>query len=240
MLVTEAMADASSITNIATVEATTPTGTTVEGTGTKILTIVSIEEIEQASIKLTKLAPEETMSVGQTVTYRFLVENNGDIDLSDIQVVDPLTSAVICPSNQLAAGEQMTCTSEYVVTADDAAAGTVRNSASVSATGLNGERPQDDDTIVTAVVQPTPTPVPTSTPVPTAVPQPEPAPPLAPAAPLPAPGPIDGPPPQGPLAYTGAQSIGAASLALMLLAAGGVLVVWSRRRRDDQHIEGLD
>lgn len=73
------------------------------------------------------------MTVGDTVTYSFVVTNTGNVTLTDVTVTDPLPglSAIDCPATTLAPGESMTCTATYTVTLADAEAGEVQNTATV-------------------------------------------------------------------------------------------------------------
>src|SRR5690606_16607590 len=60
-------------------------------------------------------------TVGDTITYSFLVTNTGDTVLTDVEVNDPLVglSAITCPGTTLAVGANMTCTATYVVQSAD-------------------------------------------------------------------------------------------------------------------------
>ncbi len=48
--------------------------------------------------------------VGDPVTWTYVVTNTGDVDLSNVTVVDDQGVAVTCPQDTLAVGESMTCT----------------------------------------------------------------------------------------------------------------------------------
>lgn len=112
--------------------------------------------------------------VGDRVTYRYTVTNTGLADVADLAVFDDRISSVTCAATTLTSRDQpatatTTCTGEYVITAADAAAGTVHNVAHAEAEG-GGVVSNEDD--VTLPVRPVPTPTPTvaPTPTPTALP----------------------------------------------------------------------
>ena len=69
---------------------------------------------------------------GETIEYKLTVTNTGNVDLADVVVADELTGLSKTVAS-LAAGESKEFTTSYVVTAADAAAGTVENTATVSA-----------------------------------------------------------------------------------------------------------
>ncbi len=75
---------------------------------------------------------------GDTVTYSFLVTNTGQTTLSGIAVTDPKVAGVTCPVTTLAAGGNVTCTATYTLTQTDVTAGSVLNTASVTANPPSG------------------------------------------------------------------------------------------------------
>lgn len=87
-------------------------------------------------IELTKSAdPSTGVAAGDEVTYSFSVFNSGTDTLLNVAVTDPLEglSAVECPQTSLAPGATVICTATYTVTAEDVAAGSIENTATVSA-----------------------------------------------------------------------------------------------------------
>lgn len=86
-------------------------------------------------LALEKTVDVETSKAGDTVTYRFLVTNTGQLPLSTLSISETsftgtgTLSAPVCPVTTLAVGESTTCEATYTVTAADAAAGTVTNEA---------------------------------------------------------------------------------------------------------------
>ncbi len=72
---------------------------------------------------------------GDPVTFTYVVENTGNLDLDSVALVDDVIGAIACPATTLAVGEQMTCT-----ITDVAVAGPYTNTATVTAQplGLDG------------------------------------------------------------------------------------------------------
>ena len=50
------------------------------------------------------------ITVGSTVTWTYVVTNTGNVELTNVAVVDDPLGAITCPATTLAAGESMTCT----------------------------------------------------------------------------------------------------------------------------------
>ncbi len=75
---------------------------------------------------------------GDTVTYTFLVTNNGNRTLSGVSVTDPTTGPVSCPTGTLAPGQSRSCTVTYTLTQADVDAGQVVNTATARATDGDG------------------------------------------------------------------------------------------------------
>ncbi|MGY0652325.1 beta strand repeat-containing protein, partial [Luteimonas sp. A537] len=79
-------------------------------------------------------------TVGDTISYQFLVENTGDVTLTGVSVTDELpglgTISYAWPGADgvLDAGQSATATATYVVTAADVNAGSVHNSATADGT----------------------------------------------------------------------------------------------------------
>jgi len=126
------------ITNAATVTSSVPSGTSPESSTTV--------QVDKPALKVTKTASTTELVAGDSVTFYFLVENTGDVNLGDV-AIDETTftgsgtvSPVTCPSSDLAIGASMTCEATYTVTAADVAAGTIANTADAqgSVMGISG------------------------------------------------------------------------------------------------------
>jgi hypothetical protein len=78
-------------------------------------------------------APGPSITVGDAVTWRYLVTNTGTIDLTGIAVIDDRGVAVTCNQAALSPGQSMTCTGSGVATL-----GQYRNVGTVNATSASG------------------------------------------------------------------------------------------------------
>jgi hypothetical protein len=61
-------------------------------------------------------APGPTITVGETVTWTYVVTNTGGFDLSDVTVTDDQIGAISCPQDTLEPSESMTCTATGTAT----------------------------------------------------------------------------------------------------------------------------
>ena len=89
------------------------------------------------SIDLVKTADPLIYSYdGETITYSFLVTNNGNVPLSNVYVSDPLPrlGEITCPDDQLDVSEAMTCTALYQIDQADLDATVVDNTATAYGT----------------------------------------------------------------------------------------------------------
>ncbi|MQY13489.1 hypothetical protein SRB5_36370 [Streptomyces sp. RB5] len=138
--VTQADIDAGTITNTARATAARPdTGASVtsDDAGASVRVLRSALELE-------KTVDPDTAGSGATVTYTYKVTNSGETALSALQVADTAFSGtgtppdVTCPVDSLDAGEVVTCTATYTVTAADAQAGEVTNTAVATARNASG------------------------------------------------------------------------------------------------------
>ena len=76
-------------------------------------------------------------SVGDTISYTFVVINIGQVTATGIRVIDDKAGDVICTATELAVGSETTCAAvaTHSITEADSAAGVVINSAYATATG---------------------------------------------------------------------------------------------------------
>ncbi len=106
---------------------------------------------QNAAIALDKSSSLPTVSagnlttatdVGDTIAYSFLVENTGNVTLTNVMVTDPLITAapnsgnIDCPAgiSLMVPGDTVTCTATYSVTQPDIDAGMIANTADVIGT----------------------------------------------------------------------------------------------------------
>ena len=129
--VTQAEFDAGPLTNIATADGESPLGTNVSDTDTQTVNFTQTPgiSIDKTSALTTDADGDGVVSAGDTLTYSYLVTNDGDVTLNNVTVTDPHPglSVIDCPATTLAVGADMTCTATYVVTQDDVDAGEIRN-----------------------------------------------------------------------------------------------------------------
>ena len=162
------------------------------------------------------------VSIGDTLTYTITATNTGDVPLTEVVVTDALVvrTGGTSPCPLVAPGGTCTLIGTYIVTSLDVTARQFRNVAIAESEQTD---PVDDEVIVT--VRPAPAPIPPSSP-PTFSFDPVPAPTPTPVAPT-------VPAPTNPLALTGAEAVGYATLAAALLAFGSMAVVTKRRREGE-------
>ncbi len=96
-------------------------------------------------------------TVGQVITYSFVVTNTGNVTLTDVTVDEGAftgsgsLSPVTCPAGaaSLAPGAQVTCTATYTVTQADVDAGSITNTATATGTPPSGPPPTSPPSTVT-------------------------------------------------------------------------------------------
>ncbi|MGI6325981.1 MAG: DUF7507 domain-containing protein [Saccharofermentanales bacterium] len=147
--ITQAMIDAGqNIVNIATV--TTDQNVTDNDTET-----VSVSQNPKLALDKTGTFNDENndgfADVGETITYTFTVTNTGNVSLSNVTVTDPLVSNIAYVSGDsnnngvLDVGEVWTYTGSYAVTQANIDAGSVYNTATVTAKKGDIEVKDTDD-----------------------------------------------------------------------------------------------
>ena len=105
--------------------------------------------IAAPALSLVKTAsPTSYDSVGDVISYSYLVTNTGNVTLAGPVTVADDKATVTCPAGGLAPGGSMTCTASYTITQADLDSGSVKNTAKASANGTNSN---EDDETVTAV-----------------------------------------------------------------------------------------
>jgi len=103
-----------------------------------------------SAIGLVKSAsPGTVAAVGDTVTYSFEVENQGNQTVHGITVDDPMFASVVCPTSPVAPGDHTTCTASYSTTQADLDAGSISNTATASALELSGATVTSDSSTAT-------------------------------------------------------------------------------------------
>ncbi|MGC9355816.1 MAG: DUF7507 domain-containing protein, partial [Mariniphaga sp.] len=127
--ITQADLNSGSVMNTASVSGTDPNNDTVTASDSETVTAN-----QQPGLTVTKNAsPSSYSAVGDVITYTIIVENTGNITISDITIDDPLTglnSAI----NSLQPGVKQTYTETYQIKQFDLNSGSVTNTATASGT----------------------------------------------------------------------------------------------------------
>jgi uncharacterized repeat protein (TIGR01451 family) len=152
---TQADADAGKVTNTATATGTPPTGPPV--TSAPSSATVTIPD-HPVIVILKTASPRSLSGAGDTVRYRYLVTNTGNVTLTGLKVNDllPGLSAIACPSAALSPGRDMTCTASYRLTQANVNAGKVVNTATTAGTPPSGPRVISPPSSVTVVIPASP------------------------------------------------------------------------------------
>ena len=130
--------------NIATVRGSSPDGnlTLSDEFPSNYIGVESGIDLEKhTNGKDSDTAPGENLSVGDTVTWEYIVKNIGDTKLSNIKVTDDKEGEINCPKDSLDVNETMICTKSGIVKE-----GAYENSATVTAVDENGDEVKDSDT----------------------------------------------------------------------------------------------
>jgi len=85
-------------------------------------------------------APGPSLNVDDTVTWQYVVQNTGNVELKEITVVDDEVGTITCPETVLAAGDLMTCEATGTVVAEQ-----YTNTATVTGTPAEGGDVTDSD-----------------------------------------------------------------------------------------------
>lgn len=147
---TQADIDSGVVENTALVTGLSPAGDEVSDDDSFTVTPAA-----NPGISLTKSSMLEgaaTASAGDVIEYTFVLENTGDVTLSDVSLEDPLVGlsdiefgAWASLPGYLGVGESVTATATYVLTQADVDAGEVSNSATATGTPTRGDAPTDAD-----------------------------------------------------------------------------------------------
>src|SRR5690606_23113636 len=142
--------DTGSIVNIAFASGKDPNDNTIEDTDDETVTA-----IQTPGIQLEKTADVLTYdSVGDQITYSFVVSNTGNVTLSNVEVNDPLYNLTFGPVT-LSPSASETFTYTYTIAQVDIDNGSIYNQATVSGEDPNNSPVEDtDDETVTAIQTP--------------------------------------------------------------------------------------
>lgn len=154
--VTAADVDAGEVNNTATASGFPP------GDGSPITSEASSGDVlipATPALGLTKTAsPDTVRRVGDVVTYSFVVVNDGTVTVHDLAVDEGTFSGtgalteIDCPVTELGSGEKTTCTAEYTVTAADAVAGSLTNTATATGRSPSGDEVRSPESTATVTI----------------------------------------------------------------------------------------
>jgi uncharacterized repeat protein (TIGR01451 family) len=149
-VITASDVDAGGITNVATAVGLAPNGASVTDTDT-----VTVELPQRPGLALDKSADLAEAALGDVITYTYVLTNTGNVTLSDLslfddKIPDPILSSTV--GRSLGAGESLTLTAIYRVTAADVAAGQVVNVAVASGTPPSSNIPNEAEDTVTVPI----------------------------------------------------------------------------------------
>lgn len=133
-VVKQADVDAGHYDNTATVTGTDPNGNQVSNQAT-----ASVPAITNTGLSIKKTANTASyQSVGQVLDYTLVVENVGNVGLTNIDIDDPNavvgSCAPVALHGTLPAGQSTTCSAQHTVTQTDVTAGKVVNTATAKGT----------------------------------------------------------------------------------------------------------
>ncbi|MDX9726877.1 MAG: HYR domain-containing protein, partial [Bacteroidales bacterium] len=114
-------------------------------------------EDARPSLTITKTSttsPNTFDEAGDILTYNLVVQNTGNVTLTNIIVSDPIASVSGSPVGSLKPGASITLNASYTVTVADVTAGKVINTATATTTYGNTVVSDNDDEIITATLMP--------------------------------------------------------------------------------------
>lgn len=148
--------DRGQVDNTATVDGEAPSGDDVV-----TLDSVSVPLQAAPAVTLSKagsVQPDGAPFAGDEVEYTFVVQNTGNVTVTDLEIDDRLPG--LSPvrfdgwpaeAGELAPGQSVTATAVYALRQGDIDAGSVTNTATVTALGLRGGIARDDDAAAVAL-----------------------------------------------------------------------------------------
>lgn len=130
------------VVNVATADGRDSTGDKPDVTPGEVINETEKSQPHLTLTKTTTSTPQnkDGYTKGETITYRIKAENDGNVELRDIKVEDPLTKD-IWSIESLQPGESKTWTTSYIVTEADQVKGSVVNDVTASAKTSTGDDP---------------------------------------------------------------------------------------------------
>ncbi|WP_198672940.1 DUF7507 domain-containing protein, partial [Algoriphagus litoralis] len=138
--VTQADVDNGSITNVASIDAMDPNGSTISGTDD-----ITINGAFTPDLEISKQVVNTGFDqAGEILDYVVVVENTGNVDLTGVEITDPLTGDDIIVG-AMAPGQIVSYTIQYTVTQADVNNGSITNTVTVDGTDPKGGDVTDTD-----------------------------------------------------------------------------------------------
>ena len=145
--------NAEKVANKASASANTPAGDNMQIESNEVETTIA----STPSIEISKSADKQNIDpaeVGSEIAYTFEIKNTGDVTLSGIQIADEMLDEAgveipIDEEMELTAGETKSVTARYRLTQADIDAGSVTNTATVSAKSSTGKDIESEPSSVT-------------------------------------------------------------------------------------------
>ncbi|MFH2079277.1 MAG: Ig-like domain-containing protein [Pseudomonadota bacterium] len=151
-VVTAAEAQAGEVVNTANATSTEVPGPTSSNTvTTPVVQIPSLTLAKSAATLTTDADASGDITEGDTLSYTVTLTNTGDVALTNVIVNDPQLTPASTTCANVAIGETCILSGTHVVTAGEAQAGEVVNTANATSTEVPG--PTDSNTVTTPVVQ---------------------------------------------------------------------------------------
>ena len=125
-VLTQADVDAGGVTNTATASSTPPNAP--PGKSPESTAAVTVDEAPGLTV-VKGASPETVTAAGQVVTYSFIVSNTGNVTIHDVVVAEGeftgtgTLSAIDCPVDTVAPGDDLICSATYEATQADIDAG---------------------------------------------------------------------------------------------------------------------
>jgi uncharacterized repeat protein (TIGR01451 family)/gliding motility-associated-like protein len=146
--VTQTDVDNGSINNVASIDALDPNNNPVDGTDD-----ITIDGAFTPAVDINKTVLNTGYDqAGDVLDYVLVVENTGNVNLSDVEVIDPLTGDDI-DVGDLAPGQTVSYTVHYTITQDDVNNGSITNTATVEGQDPQGGQATDTDSDILNGVQ---------------------------------------------------------------------------------------
>jgi uncharacterized repeat protein (TIGR01451 family) len=153
--ITQADLDAGSVTNTASASGGGVTSPEATATVTSSAPNPSLSLNKEGILDMAVVAPSDQANVGDVINYTLTATNDGNVNLTNVMITDPLLGTLSCTPPQpasLASGESVVCTGSYTLNQTDINNGRVENTATVT----SDQTPPVSDTNIVMIPQPFP------------------------------------------------------------------------------------